>query len=69
MHAKAVEMQAKIKNQQKKTIKQSMLSPTRHGCPQWSRHSVARQKIRAASTGDFLLLFICGFAWFFGVAT
>ena len=26
--------------------------------PQWSRHSVARQKIRAASADDFIFLLI-----------
>jgi len=41
MHAKAVKMRAKIKDQQKKTIKQSMFSPTRHGFPQWSCYPVA----------------------------
>jgi len=31
-------MQAKIKEQQKKTSKQTKLSPTKQGGPQWSRH-------------------------------
>jgi hypothetical protein len=35
--------------------------------PQWSRHSVTRQKIRAASAGDFILSFC--FDWFIEVAT
>jgi hypothetical protein len=60
MHAKAVEMQAKIKNQQKKTIKQSMLSPTRHGCPQWSRHSVARQNPRGVRWRLFIICVLLG---------
>jgi hypothetical protein len=44
--------------QKHKHIKYTKLSPImlKQYLPQWSRHSVARQKIRAASAGDFIVV-------------
>jgi hypothetical protein len=61
----------KIKQDKKhKHIKYTKLSPImlKQYLPQWSRHSVARQKISAASAGDFLFVMFC-LDWFVGVAT